>query len=61
MNNLTNLEDRIWNLKNQIHEAKDYLSSDFCVQCSRVYATLHNLEQELLDLENERDRLVKES
>ena len=61
MNNLTDLEDRIWNLKNQIHEAKDYLNSDFCVQCSRVYATLYNLEQELLDLENERNRLIKES
>jgi hypothetical protein len=61
MNNLTNLEDRIWNLKNQIHEAKDYLVSDYCTQCSKIYATIHNLEQELLELENERNRLTEES
>ena len=54
MNNLTNL-------KNQIHEAKDYLISDYCTQCSRVYANLYNLEQELIELQNERDRLIKES
>ena len=61
MNNLTNLEDQIWNLKNQIHEAKDYLVSDYCTQCSKIYATIHNLEQELLELENERNRLTEES
>jgi hypothetical protein len=61
MNNLTDLEDRIWNLKNQIYEAKDYLISDYCVQCARTYAHLHNLEQELIELQNERDRLSKES
>ena len=61
MNNLTNLEDRIWNLKNQIHEAKDYLVSDYCTKCSKIYATIHNLEQELLELENERNRLTEES
>ena len=58
---MNNLEDQIWNLKNQIHEARDYLSSDYCVQCARTYANLHNLEQELIELQNERDRLTEES
>ena len=61
MNNLTSLEDQIWNLKNQIHEVRDYLSSDYCMQCARMYANLHNLEQELIELQNERDRLAKKS
>ena len=61
MNNLTDLEDRIWNLKNQIYEAKDYLISDYCTQCSRIYANLYNLEKELIELQNERDRLIKKS
>ena len=57
----TNLEDRIWNLKNEIHETKAYLSSDCCTQCSKMYAKLYNLEQELIGLENECNRLTKES
>lgn len=46
----TNLEDRIWNLKKEIHETRAYLSSDCCTQCSKMYAKLYNLEQELNDL-----------
>lgn len=61
MSNLTDLEDRIWNVKLQIYEARDYLNSDFCSQCSKIYATIHNLEQELIELENERNRLTEES
>lgn len=58
---MSNLENRIWTLKNEIHETREYISSDYCVQCSKMYAKLYNLEQELAELQNERDRISKES
>jgi hypothetical protein len=59
MSPIETINTRIWNLKNEIHEVKDYIISDYCQQCSKMYAKLYNLQQDLLELENERDRLVE--
>lgn len=51
-----NLEERIRNLKDKIADARDYISSDFCIKCVEVYKEIANLEKQLLDLQNECDR-----
>jgi polyhydroxyalkanoate synthesis regulator phasin len=51
-----NLEERIRNLKDKIADARDYISSDFCIRCVEVYKEIADLEQQLLDLQNECDR-----
>jgi len=51
-----NLDEKIWEIKNKIADIRDYISSDFCVRCSEMYTQIHNLEKELRDLENERNR-----
>lgn len=51
-----NLEERIRNLKDKIADARDYISSDFCIKCVEVYKEIANLEQQLSDLQNECDR-----
>jgi hypothetical protein len=51
-----NLEERIKNLKDKIADARDYISSDFCIRCVEVYKEIADLEQQLLDLQNECDR-----
>lgn len=51
------LEEKIINLKDKISEARDYINSDFCRKCDYIYRELQILEQQLLDLENERNRL----
>lgn len=43
--------DEIFRIKNQIHEVRDYISSDFCQKCSDMYTELFRLEQELKGLE----------
>jgi hypothetical protein len=48
------LDERIRNLKDKIADARDYISSDFCTYCLNIYKEIHNWEQELKDLENER-------
>lgn len=48
---------RIQNLKNEIDDIKEYLSSDYCKQCLKMYGKLQDLESELKDLEkDERNR-----
>jgi hypothetical protein len=61
MNPIEKIEDRIWNLKNEIHEVKEYVISDYCEQCAKMYAKLYNLESELKVLQDERDRFSEAS
>jgi hypothetical protein len=61
MSPIEKIDDRIWNLKNEIHEVKEYIISDYCQQCSKIYAKLYNLESELKVLQDERDRLSQAS
>jgi len=61
MNQINQINDKIWNLKNQIHEIKEYIISDYCDQCSKMYAKLYNLEAELKALEDERNRFSQTS
>jgi hypothetical protein len=61
MSPIEKIEDRIWNLKNEIHEIKEYIISDYCQQCSKMYAKLYNLESELKVLQDERDRVSEAS
>ena len=61
MSPIEKIEDRIWNLKNEIHEIKEYIISDYCQQCRQMYAKLYNLESELKVLQDERDRISEAS
>lgn len=56
MSNHLSLDERIKKIKDRIAECRDYISSDFCRRCTEVYQQIKVLEQELLDLENERNR-----
>lgn len=51
-----NLDEKIRNLKDKIADARDYISSDFCTHCMNVYKEIEILEQQLVELENERTR-----
>jgi len=48
-----NLNEKIRDLKEKIHECKDYISSDFCRNCVDMYKKIEQYEQEIKDLENE--------
>ena len=61
MSDLTNLENKIWNTKNQIYETREYISSDYCIQCGIMYERLSILEEHLKVLENECNRLSERS
>lgn len=50
------LEEKIQIIKDKIHDARDYISSDFCKTCSVMYQNIEIWIKELRDLENERDR-----
>jgi len=39
--------DRINSIKDEICDLKDYINSDICQQCTRSYARIAILEQEL--------------
>ena len=56
MLNDPNLDEKIWTIKNKIADLRDYISSDFCTHCARMYDQIAELEKELGVLENERDR-----
>jgi hypothetical protein len=49
--NLT-LEEKIQKIKDQIADARDYISSDFCIECEAMYSRIQELETELRSLEN---------
>ena len=51
-----NLDVRIWEIKNKIADVIEYISSDFCTNCVEMYKQRELLEQQLKELENERDR-----
>jgi hypothetical protein len=50
------LEEKIWEIKNKIADIREYISSDFCTNCIEMYKRREVLEQQLKDLENERNR-----
>lgn len=50
-----NLE-KIKSLKDKIADAREYISSDLCTHCVSVYKEIEILEQQLKELENERNR-----
>ena len=50
------LNERIREIKDEIADTRDYISSDFCVNCINMYDKIRILEQALADLENERNR-----
>lgn len=50
------LDEKIKSLKDKIADCRDYISSDFCTHCVSVYRQISILEQQLAELENERNR-----
>ena len=50
------LDTKIWEIKNKIADIREYISSDFCVNCIEMYKERELLEQQLKELENERNR-----
>lgn len=52
MNNHPN-QKRIRDLKEQISECRDYISSDFCRNCMDMYKRIEIYEQELKYLEDQ--------
>jgi hypothetical protein len=56
MENQKRLDERIWEIKNKIHDLRDYISSDFCTKCADSYREIHKLEIILKELEDERNR-----
>jgi hypothetical protein len=45
-------EEKIQKIKDQIADARDYISSDFCNECISMYARIKELEEQLKILEN---------
>jgi hypothetical protein len=43
--------DKIAQIKEEIWETRDYISSDYCRKCSEMYTKLFRLEQELTGLQ----------
>jgi hypothetical protein len=43
--------EKIIEVKEQIWETRDYISSDYCRKCSEMYTKLFRLEQELTGLQ----------
>lgn len=44
--------NRVHALKEEIYEAKAYISSEFCRRCTEMYDKLSKLEHELRHLQN---------
>ena len=53
MNKKTNLDEKIWEIKNKIADVREYISSDFCNNCIEMYKQREVLEQQLKKLEQE--------
>jgi hypothetical protein len=47
--------DKIIQIKEEIWETRDYISSDHCRKCSEMYTKLFRLEQELTGLQRKLD------
>lgn len=56
MLNESDLDVKIWTIKNKIADIKEYISSDFCTNCVTMYKQRAVLEKELKELEDERNR-----
>lgn len=50
-----NTQDRIWTIQNRIHELKLIIAIEEVKDYKFLYAELYQLEQELENLNNERD------
>ena len=52
MTNLSSEEIRrkIRDIEDKIHDCKAYISSDFCVSCSEMYANIKKYEAEIAEL-----------
>ena len=48
--------EKIKEIKDEIADTREYISSDFCTNCISMYDKIKVLEQALVELENERDR-----
>jgi hypothetical protein len=46
-------EEKIQKIKDQIADARDYISSDFCTECVSMYNRIKDLEKTLEALQNE--------
>lgn len=56
MLNESDLDAKIWTIKNKIADIKEYISSDFCNNCVEMYKQKKILEQELENLQkNDKD------
>lgn len=42
-----NLDEKIRNLKDKLADIKDYIGSDFCIQCINAYKEIELLQEEL--------------
>jgi hypothetical protein len=56
MLNESDLDVKIWTIKNKIADIREYISSDFCTNCVTMYKQREVLEKELKELEDERNR-----
>lgn len=48
------LEEKIRKIKDRLAECRDYISSDFCIQCIEIHKEIDKLEEVLRILQNER-------
>lgn len=48
--------DRIFRIKEDIWETRDYINSDFCKKCSDMYIRIMKLEQELEGLKRKLEK-----
>jgi hypothetical protein len=44
-------QEKIKKLKDQIADCRDYISSDFCMNCQTMYNKISKYEEEILELE----------
>ena len=50
------INEKIKEIKDEIADTREYISSDFCTNCINMYDKIKVLEQALVELENERNR-----
>lgn len=50
------LEEKIKEIKDEIADTREYISSDFCTNCVSMYDKIKILELALAELQNERNR-----
>jgi cob(I)alamin adenosyltransferase len=58
MTNLSEKEkilEKIDKIQNDLWEAREYISSDYCKKCSEIYSKISVLEQQLKNLQSKID------